>query len=1239
MVKSAPKIDKRTATEITQQLQELLLEYAPTWQESEIDPVTGKRLPKKGTISAALIGTFARFAEIIIERLNQVPDKNFLAFLDLLGASRLPPQAARTPLTFSLAAGSTVDVVVPVGTQVAAPPAEGEKDPVIFETEAELVVTAAQLTSVFVQEPQQDTWSDRTAWLTTGTSTAGFVFHGDAGVEHSLYLACDDLFTLPVAKTATLTIQSEEAQRLAGLPLTWSYWDGQDWRQISQLVSNTSENNQSWQVSIPNFPVPVKQIINGVEASWLKVALNQSLIPGSPPLPKIQGITASVSVTQSNLLPDLGFINSSPLDLTKDFSPFGETPRLSDTLYLASQEVFSKAGARVTVNITLNETVPVNTEGDVDLAWEAWDGSRWQPLLTDVKLLREEATSQTSPLLKVTNTQGLSKGSQIKIAPGTEQEETQTIETIDADKKELTLTQAVTYSHPKGTGIVLIGPSPAKFTQSGSITFTLPNQIGLGEVNSKTNYWIRVRIVRGNYGTGTSSQPPTFTTLRQEIRENTEQIIVNSSRGFMPGDRIQIATGTNTQEVRTIGVVNTSNNSLTLRESLQSPHPVGTGVWLISNTLSPPLLKSLTLSYTYDATQSLSACQTYNNFTYIQQKEQPFIPFEALTESHPSLYLGFTLPPTRSNFPNRPLSLFVCLADLKYGEKFIPLSPPYSRQVGTTGRVTHPLWVTNDTDQSVTWRVEISGNNWETTISEAGTSITLAPGETKSLKVQITIPEDLNQENRDIAFVRLSRPDTFATIYTATLETFVADQLPPRSPVRLSWQYWNGQAWSKLTVEDGSENFTLSGLIKFLVPADCQTKAEFDLSERYWLRVQWETGDYLIEPRIINLALNTTFASQTITIVKEILGSSNGSENQIFQTTRFPVLQNPQLEVREPEKPSELELERLKLQGNSNPITPIPNSREVWVQWQQVADFYGSTSRDRHYVLDQLTGKIQFGNGRNGLIPPLGTGNLRIARYQTGGGEAGNKPVDSIVQLKTTVPYIEKVTNLQAAVGGAEAETLESLRDRLPGTIRHGDRAVTLEDYEDLAKLASPEVVRAKCVPLRNLVDDPLDLNPITPGDVSIIIVSRSTEIKPLSSIGLLNRVQDYLETYGIPTANIAVVGPLYLSVSVTADIALTSLEGASAVEGAVNQTLTRFLHPLTGGLDGKGWDFGRKPHNSDFYALLESVSGVDYIRSLKVDPPEDLESLSEEVKQVMKTNRFLVYSGKHTVNLFFEKS
>ena len=121
MTTPAPDIDQRSAGDIARRVQDLIKVYAPAWQE--FNPTTDQATG----VSAALIGVFARFAEIIIQRLNQAPQKNFLAFLDLLGASLLPPQPARVPLTFSLAAGSAVDGLVPAGTQVAAPPAEGEQ--------------------------------------------------------------------------------------------------------------------------------------------------------------------------------------------------------------------------------------------------------------------------------------------------------------------------------------------------------------------------------------------------------------------------------------------------------------------------------------------------------------------------------------------------------------------------------------------------------------------------------------------------------------------------------------------------------------------------------------------------------------------------------------------------------------------------------------------------------------------------------------------------------------------------------------------------------------------------------------------------------------------------------------------------------------------------------------------------------------------------------------------------------
>ena len=70
----------------------------------------------------------------------------------------------------------------------------------------------------------------------------------------------------------------------------------------------------------------------------------------------------------------------------------------------------------------------------------------------------------------------------------------------------------------------------------------------------------------------------------------------------------------------------------------------------------------------------------------------------------------------------------------------------------------------------------------------------------------------------------------------------------------------------------------------------------------------------------------------------------------------------------------------------------------------------------------------------------------------------------------------------------------------------------------------------------------------------------------------------------------------------------------------------------MTGGLDGEGWDFGRRPHESDFYALIEKVPGVDHIKSLDVIEVED-------VPGVTLTGRFLVYSGTPDIAVIFEEA
>ncbi len=313
---------------------------------------------------------------------------------------------------------------------------------------------------------------------------------------------------------------------------------------------------------------------------------------------------------------------------------------------------------------------------------------------------------------------------------------------------------------------------------------------------------------------------------------------------------------------------------------------------------------------------------------------------------------------------------------------------------------------------------------------------------------------------------------------------------------------------------------------------------------------------------------------------------------------------------------------------------PVDRPAGIPVRWHEVPDFYASGPRDRHYTLDHLTGEVRFGDGLNGLIPPVGASNIRMSRYRSGGGAAGNQPAGAIVQLKTTVPYVDAVTNVEPAAGGADAETIPELVDRAPCTMRHRGQAVTREDYEDLAHLASPAVARALCVPNYDLAADP-DGTRFVAGAVSLIIVPDAGALaqsggRPLPTTELLNQVQDYLDRRRIPTADLIVVGPDYVRVDVSGEVVLASLEGVSRTERAVAEAISAYLHPLTGGPEGAGWAFGRLPQRSDLYRVIEALPGVDHVRSLALDLVPDRPGAD-------RTGRFLVYGGEPVITLIYE--
>jgi predicted phage baseplate assembly protein len=163
--------------------------------------------------------------------------------------------------------------------------------------------------------------------------------------------------------------------------------------------------------------------------------------------------------------------------------------------------------------------------------------------------------------------------------------------------------------------------------------------------------------------------------------------------------------------------------------------------------------------------------------------------------------------------------------------------------------------------------------------------------------------------------------------------------------------------------------------------------------------------------------------------------------------------------------------------------------------------------------------------------------------------------------------------------------------------VRNRDRAVSFEDYEWLAREASSEVARARAIPLAGPAGDGAR------GFVGIVLVPQSYDPAPMPSPQLCARVLAFLRDRapaGIANG-IRTLAPTYVRVGIRAEVMPLDVSEAGRVEARLRARVNAFLHPLTGGRDGRGFEFGDAVYLSDLAALLEDTPGVDAVRFLQL--------------------------------------
>ncbi len=123
MALPAPNLDDRRFQDLVDDAKRLVQQRCPEWTDHNVsDP------------GVTLIEAFAFMTDQLVYRLNRVPDRNYVKFLELIGVRLFPPTAARTDETFWLAAALPETMKIAAGTQVATVRTETEPSIVVKDT-------------------------------------------------------------------------------------------------------------------------------------------------------------------------------------------------------------------------------------------------------------------------------------------------------------------------------------------------------------------------------------------------------------------------------------------------------------------------------------------------------------------------------------------------------------------------------------------------------------------------------------------------------------------------------------------------------------------------------------------------------------------------------------------------------------------------------------------------------------------------------------------------------------------------------------------------------------------------------------------------------------------------------------------------------------------------------------------------------------------------------------------------
>ncbi len=258
-------LDDRRFQDLVDEARMRIAQSCPEWTEHNVsDP------------GITLIELFAWMTEMLVYRINRVPEKLHVAFLDLLGLRLDPPAAASTSLRFLLAAPAARAHVLAAGTEVGTLRTAGEQS-IVFRTREDVTVPALRPVAYALERGGRTAQAGVDSGTARPTGTDRLAFGSPPQVGDALLLGFDE----PLDGLVVRVDVEGSAARGAGVdpedpPLAWeASGAGGAWLACEVLRDTTGGFNYGDGSIELQLPTGLGELgVGGQRARWLRCRLD-----------------------------------------------------------------------------------------------------------------------------------------------------------------------------------------------------------------------------------------------------------------------------------------------------------------------------------------------------------------------------------------------------------------------------------------------------------------------------------------------------------------------------------------------------------------------------------------------------------------------------------------------------------------------------------------------------------------------------------------------------------------------------------------------------------------------------------------------------------------------------------------------------------------------------------------------------------------------------------------------------